>query len=320
MLAVVIHQFGDPKQLKVEEVPTPQPRGDEVLVAVHAAAINPSDVKNVQGAMHGTTLPRIPGRDFAGVVVKGSPDLLGKEVFGTGGDIGFTRDGSHAQFILLPREAVALKPPALSMEAAGSAGVTFVTAWSAMVTAADVSRADTAAIIGAAGGVGAPALQIAKARGSRVIAIVRSAEDAAGAQRLGADVVINSTQSDIVKAVLDATDGRGASVVFDTSGMNFPETVEMSALEARLPIITAPKDGMVTFNLRTLYRKMLRIHGVDSRPLDATASAAILTELAPFFQSGQFQISPPESRPLKDAPSAYAEAAQGGRRIVLRPE
>ena len=63
---------------------------------------------------------------------------------------------------------------------------------------------------------------------------------------------------------------------------------------------------------------MLRIRGVDSRLLTATASAAILTELAPFFQSGQLKVSPVESRPLEDAPSAYAEAAQGGRRIVLR--
>jgi len=75
MRAVLIRQFGDPAQLKVEEVPTPEPRDDEVLVAVRAAGINPSDVKNVAGTMHGTTLPRVPGRDFAGVVVRGAADL-----------------------------------------------------------------------------------------------------------------------------------------------------------------------------------------------------------------------------------------------------
>src|SRR5580704_2587969 len=121
MRAVIIHQFGDPKLLKVEEVSTPDPRGDEVLVAVKAASINPSDVKNVAGVMHGTTLPRIPGRDFAGIIVAGKGQL-GSEVWGTGGDIGFTRDGSHAQFILLPATAVAPKPKSLSMEAAASAG------------------------------------------------------------------------------------------------------------------------------------------------------------------------------------------------------
>src|ERR1700729_4375077 len=105
MQAIVIRQFGDPKFLKVEEVPTPVPRDGEALVEVKAAGINPSDVKNVQGVMHGTTLPRIPGRDFAGVVVSGPSDWVGKEVWGTGGDIGFTRDGSHAQYILLSAEA-----------------------------------------------------------------------------------------------------------------------------------------------------------------------------------------------------------------------
>ncbi len=151
MRAVVIHQFGDPKVLKVEEVPTPQPGSHEVLVAVKAAAINPSDVKNVAGTMHGTTLPRIPGRDFAGIITQGESGLVGHEVWGTGGDIGFTRDGSHAEYLLVPLTAVTPKPATLSMEAAGNAGLTFVTAWSAMVTAANVSSGETAVIIGAAG-------------------------------------------------------------------------------------------------------------------------------------------------------------------------
>lgn len=319
MLAVVIRQFGDPKYLKAEEVPTPTPQGNEVLVAVRAASINPSDVKNVEGVMHGTTLPRIPGRDFAGVIVKGPPELVGKEVWGTGGDIGFTRDGTHAQFILLPRDAAAPKPALLSMESAGAAGVTFVTAWSAMVNAAAVGQDDTAAIIGAAGGVGSAAVQIARARGARVIGIVRSDQDVDIAKRLGVDIVINSKKADIVKTVLDATNGRGVNVVFDMSGMNFAEATEMIAIEGRLPVITAPKDGIVSFNLRTVYRKALRIEGVDSRRLDAVASAAILNEMATFFQSGQFSVLPVESRPLREGPSAYADAAQGGRRIVLRP-
>ncbi len=143
MRAIVIHQFGNHKSLKVEEVPTPEPRSDEVLIAVKAASINPSDVKNVAGAMHGTTLPRIPGRDFAGIVVKGPGDLVGKEVWGTGGDISRTRDGSHAECLLLPRSAVTLKPTALSMEAAGTSGLSFVTAWVAIVTTAGVAPGET---------------------------------------------------------------------------------------------------------------------------------------------------------------------------------
>ena len=87
MRAVVLRQFGDPKLLKVEEVPTPQPGEGEALVEIRAAGINPSDVKNIQGVMHGTTLPRIPGRDFAGVVVRGPADVLGREVWAQAGTL-----------------------------------------------------------------------------------------------------------------------------------------------------------------------------------------------------------------------------------------
>jgi NADPH2:quinone reductase len=318
--AIVIHQFGDPKQLKVEEVPTPEPRGDEVLVAVKAASINPSDVKNVAGAMHGTTLPRIPGRDFAGTVVKGASELIGREVWGTGGDIGFTRDGSHAEYILLPKTAITLKPATLSMEAAATAGLVFVTAWAAMVTAAGVSSGETALIIGAAGGVGSAAVQIAKVRGARVVGAVRSDDDFSAARQNGADEVLNSRSADFVSAMRSITKERGANVVFDTSGMMFAEGVEMAAMGARISVITSPADGKASFNLRNIYRKELRVLGVDTRRLDAIACARLLAQMASSFESGQFKVKAGRPLPLSAAAEAYEQAAHGGGRIVLRPD
>jgi NADPH:quinone reductase-like Zn-dependent oxidoreductase len=320
MRAVVIHEFGDPTKLKVEEVPTPEPVGDQVLVAVKAAAINPSDVKNVVGKMHGTTLPRIPGRDFAGVVVSGASQIVGHEVFGTGGDIGFTRDGSHAQFILLPAEAVTLKPVSLSIEAAGGVGLTFVTAWSAMVIEAAVWAGETAVVIGAAGGVGSAAVQIAKLRGAKVIGVVRSDEEFETARSSGADEVINSRTSNNVEAIASMTGDHGAHVVFDTSGRMFSEAVEIASIGARIPVITAPPDGKSTFDLRAVYRKQLRIVGVDTRQLDAAACAKILSQILPGFESGQFKATPGESFPLSGAIAAYVRAASGAGRIVLRPD
>jgi NADPH2:quinone reductase len=114
MRALRFHQFGGLSNLKVEELPPPIPGQGEVKVQVRTASINPSDVRNIEGKMEGTTLPRIPGRDFSGVVVEGPPNLLGMEVWGTGGDIGFTRDGSHAEFILIPVEAAVPKPSTLT--------------------------------------------------------------------------------------------------------------------------------------------------------------------------------------------------------------
>jgi NADPH:quinone reductase len=319
MRAVVIRQFGDPKNLKVEEVPTPVPSGDDLLVAVHAAAINPSDVKNVQGVMHGTILPRIPGRDFAGIVVKGPADLLNREVWGTGGDIGFTRDGSHAEYLLLPRAAVTIKPKNLAVNQAGNAGLTFVTAWSALVTAAQLGAGETALIIGAGGGVGSAAVQIAKSRGAKVIGVVRSDEDEKKARDNGADEIVNSKSADVVLSTRAITKNRGADVVFDTSGMMFAQSIEAAAYNARIPVITAPADGKVTFNLRSIYRNLIRILGVDTRALDAIACAKLLADMSAGFESGKFKASPAEFRPLSDAPAAYAQAAQGGVRIVLQP-
>jgi len=320
MRAVVIHQFGDPKLLKVEQIPTPSPAAGEVLIAVKAAAINPSDVKNVLGSMHGTTLPRIPGRDFAGVIERGPAELIGREVWGTGGDVGFTRDGSHAEFLLLPAAAATPKPARLTMEAAGAAGLTFVTAWSAMVTAAASAAGETAIIFGAAGGVGSAAVQIAKARGCRVIGIVRSDEDASAAKQNGADEAVNSKFGNFADALKTITDGRGAQVVFDTSGMMFTESIEAAAMDGRVAIISAPADGMATFNLRNLYRKTLRVIGVDTRKLDAVACAELLKQMLPYFESGQFTSAPGQMRPLAEAAEAYDQAAHGRGRIVLRPD
>lgn len=125
---------------------------DEVLVEVYAAGINPSDVKNVAGVMEDTTLPRTPGRDFAGVIVEG--DSIGMEVWGTGGDIGFIRNGTHAQYLAIPKDGIAPKPKTLSMSEAGSIGVTHVTAWLALVDAAQISTGETVLVIGVTGGVG----------------------------------------------------------------------------------------------------------------------------------------------------------------------
>src|SRR6201988_770390 len=136
MRALRFHQTGSLDELRLEEVPTPVPRADEVLVQVKAAAVNPSDVKNVQGKMHITTVPRIPGRDFAGLIVKGSAgQVVGQPVFGSGGDLGFARDGSHAEYVAVPDTAVVPLPKNLSFAQAAGIGVAYLTAWAALVNA-----------------------------------------------------------------------------------------------------------------------------------------------------------------------------------------
>ncbi len=319
MRAVLLRQFGPPDQLRVEDVPQPKPSDGEALVKVLAAAINPSDEKNVEGHMAGTTLPRIPGRDFAGVVESGPPDWTGREVWGTGGDVGFTRDGSHAQYMLVPAAALIRKPGNLAMEAAGSAGLTFVTAWTALVTGAAIRRDDTVLILGAAGGVGSAALQIAATFGATVIAGVRNQEQAAAVRDQGAAKTIDTSVPSWVDQVRAQTDGRGADLVFDTTGHLFAESVETAALSGRVCVISSPADGMVSFNLRSVYRKELRVLGTDSRRLDVIDCAKLLAGMAPAIEAGQLRPGSPTCFPIAQAREAYLQVLQGKGRSCLAP-
>jgi hypothetical protein len=125
MRAIRFKAFGDPSVLELAEVAAPTVGETMALVRVMAASINPSDVKNVAGAMKQTTLPRIPGRDFAGVVEAGPADWIGAAVWGTGGDTGFTRDGTHAEMIAVPVASLRRKPKILSFDQAASVEVNY---------------------------------------------------------------------------------------------------------------------------------------------------------------------------------------------------
>lgn len=325
MRAIRFDHFGPPDQLQLQELATPKLKPNEVLVKIHAAAINPSDVKNVSGNMENTTLPRTPGRDFAGVVVEGPENLVGTEVWGTGGDIGFTRDGSHAEYIVLPQDAVQPKPRNLSMEEAGSLGLTYVTAWLAVMDAAQLQAGETLLVIGATGGVGSAAMQIAKWKGARVIGTVRRESDREKAQKFKADVVVNLENEELRDAVFAATEGKGANVILDTVGGSMVEKC-LSALahKGRLTEISAPaKEPRVSFDLRDFYHREARLFGVDSRVLDVSGCARILEALTPGFEANAFlPPSSTESYSLEDAVKAYEQilnrTAHG--RVVIAPK
>src|SRR6195952_4603084 len=101
---------------------------DDVVVEIKAAGVNPSDVKAATGLMPYAVLPRTPGRDFAGVVIDGPPELIGREVFGSSGDLGIRRDGTHATHLVVEAAALVEKPAAISMDEAAGIGVPLVTA------------------------------------------------------------------------------------------------------------------------------------------------------------------------------------------------
>ena len=157
--------------VSVESQQPPLPKSGEALVRVHSAGVNPSDVKAALGIMPKAIFPRIPGRDFSGVVADGPADWIGKEVWGSGGDVGITRDGSHAGWLVLPISALHEKPVNLTFDEAGSVGVPFVTAYEGFRRSGLPAPGQTVAVMGANGKVGQAAVQIASMNGANVIAV-----------------------------------------------------------------------------------------------------------------------------------------------------
>src|ERR1700712_4734105 len=129
---------------------------DDVVVEVKAAGVNPSDVKAATGLMPYAVFPRTPGRDFAGSVIEGPPEWIGREVFGSSGDLGIRRDGSHATHLVVEAAALVEKPAAISMEEAAGIGVPFVTAIEGFRRVGGPSARDTGLIMGFNGKGGQP--------------------------------------------------------------------------------------------------------------------------------------------------------------------
>ena len=313
MQAILIERFGDPSELRPTEVPRPDPAEREILVEVHAAAVNRSDVLNARGSFAFTTLPRIPGRDFAGAVVEGPPELVGKEVWGTGGgELGFIRDGSHARYLAVSRNAVVPKSDTLSLEEAAVSGLAYVTAGSALVELGDVSAEEVILVTGAAGGVGSAAAMIARWKGARVIGAIKDESERARAERAGVEVIIDTSREEVTDAVLTATGGRGANLVLDAvGGPLFEPALRSLGEKGRMVVITTiPDKQQVSFNLLDFYRKGLRLLGLMTSFLNAEESAVLLRDLRPGFDEGALRAPAIAERyPLEQAGIAYARVA-----------
>jgi NADPH:quinone reductase len=321
MRAIRFEAFGDPSVLKVVKMAAPVADESMALVRIMAASINPSDTKNVAGAMKQTTLPRIPGRDYAGVVEAGPAKWIGAEVWGTGGDTGFTRDGTHAELIAVPVASLRRKPDTLSIDQAAAVGVNYMAAWCG-IEAAGLKAGEIVLLIGAGGGVGGAAAQIARRLGARVIAADRRAPHPDAPIHAIAERLIIGAK-DLPAEVHAATAGKGADVVFDlVGGVMFRSAVDSLAVRGRLIEIAATGQREVSFDLADFYHNESRLFGVDTLKHDLTASAQVLEALTPGFITGDYRAAPiAETCALREAREAYRKVAAGAAgRIVLRPQ
>lgn len=295
---------------------------DHVVVQIAAAGVNPSDVKAAIGIMPHAVFPRTPGRDFAGIVVDGPPSLLNASVFGSSGDLGIRRDGTHATHLAVEAAGVVRKPEALSATEAAGIGVPFVTAMEGFRRAGMPKPGETTLILGLNGKVGQAAAQIASWLGSRAIGVVRKSETYQGHSQSAVEV-IDSSSTDVAAAVRHLTQGKGADIVFNTVGEPYYEAGTGSLAILGRQIFIASIRQPVAFDIFALYRGRQTFVGIDTLALSSVASADLLKDLLPGFESGAlrpFPILPSAIYTLERAREAYAAVMGSSRdRVVLVP-
>lgn len=307
MKALRFKKYGPPSVLAIEEVEMPLPGAGEALIEIRAAGVNPSDVKNVSGHFSATTLPRTPGRDFAGIVVEGRALSPGAEVWGSAPGFGIGRDGMHAEYAIVPEEILCRKPHNLGFEQMAAVGVPFTTAWAALVREGRIERGETILIVGARGAVGQAAVQIAHWKGARVVGAARGA-----APIPGADAAVDASSAGMRDRVLDLTGGEGADLVLDTVGGPMFEPSLRSLRHGGRHIAMASTGGRrVDFDLVDFYHNESRLVGFDSQaftPGDAGRIAHLLLE---GFESGALKPPEVEVTPFRDAVTVYEKIAAG---------
>ena len=317
MDAVVIQASGPPAEsLAVRSEPVPEPGLGEVLIEVHAAAVNPLDAVNALGLL-GTPLPEIPGGDFAGIVVSDS-DHVGQEVWGSGPALGMALDGNrpgtHARFVALPEAWLSRKPERLTMAEAAAVGRSHWAAWETLINLMEIAPGETILITGGAGMVGQAATAIARWRGAEAIIAGRHRPD-------GVDQFIDTTSSDIREAVLELTDGRGADLVLDTvGGALFEPALRTLRYDGRMVGLHGGTEP-IQLDLNEIYNRQLHVTGLATVFYDGAHVARIFDQFRALFDRGLLAPPAVKTWPLANSAEAYQTVLDGsaGIKQVLVP-
>ncbi|MCR5868178.1 zinc-binding alcohol dehydrogenase family protein [Aquincola sp. J276] len=307
---------------RLVDVQLPEPPAGHAVVQVRAAAVNPSDVKASLGMMPHAVWPRTPGRDFAGVVVAGPAPWRGVEVWGTGGDLGMTRDGTHATYLVLPEEALSRKPDSVSVAAASTVGVPFITAHEGLRRAGLSGPGQTVVVFGANGKVGQAAIQLATRQGAKVVGVERDSHSYIG-HASSLVPLFSSADPQLGSKLLEALDGRGADIAYNTVGSPYFQLALDALAVNGTQVLISTIERNVSFDILAFYRRNLQMLGVDSLKLSAAQCAGILNSLLPGFDDGSlkaFDVDDGTLLPLDQAAEAYRKVLAGSmERVVLAP-
>jgi NADPH:quinone reductase-like Zn-dependent oxidoreductase len=307
---VRIHEDGGPEVLRLEEVPDPEPGPGEVRVRLRAASLNHLDLW-IRRGLPSVPKPRILGADGAGVVdrlgagldgpVPGTPVVLNPGLDDGSHILGEHRDGTHAELVVVPADAVHPLPAHLGFLEAAAFPLVFETAYRMLVTRARLQPGEWVLCWGAGGGVGSAALLLATALGARVIATSGSAEKRERALALGAALAVDHASEDVVAAVRDATGGRGCDVVVEHVGeATWKRSLAAAAPGGRIAVCGATSGANPPAGLNRIWWKQLAVLGST---MATRADFAGLLEL----------LERTQLRPVVDRVFPLAEAADAHR-------
>jgi NADPH2:quinone reductase len=287
MKAVYYEEHGDTDVLQYGEQPDPEYGRDEVCIDVKAGGLNHLDVWTRRGMPSPGAFPHIPGSDAAGVVTEVGEDVTrfepgdrvavspatscGKCEFCRDGDsslcesfalIGEHMGGVHSELAAVPEENLVPVPDHVDFVTAASAPLVFQTAWRMMVTRAEVDQSDSVLVLGASGGVGHAALQMAVNAGAEVYATASSEEKLEYARELGAHHTVNYETEDFADWIRSETDGRGVDVVVDHVGdATWGQSIKSCAKGGRIVTCGATSGPKAETNLASVFWKQLTILG-----------------------------------------------------------
>ena len=297
------------------ELPTPQPAAGQVLVAIQAASLNFPDLLIVQNKYQiKPPLPFVPGAEYAGVVQAVGDGVthlsVGDRVACLSGTGGF---GSHT---LAPAALCLPLPPGLSAVDGAAFIMTYATSHHALMDRAQLQAGETVLVLGAAGGVGTAAIQIAKAAGARVIAAASSDEKCALCTRLGADASINYSRQNLRDELKTLTGGKGPDVVYDPVGGDYTEQAFRSiAWRGRYLVVGFAAGPIPALPLNLALLKGASIVGVfwgDFAKREPSANAAMMRELAGWYAQGKIKPVIDRTMPMTELKAAYAHMGSRG--------
>jgi NADPH:quinone reductase len=313
MRAIVVDEFGSPEQLNVADVPPPIARPGEVLVSVHAAPVNYVDLLVVGGSYQFLPpRPFIPGKGPAGVVSGLGPEVTTLRV----GDrvLAMAEQGGYAEFVALPADQCYRLPPQMSFFEAASLSLVYDTAWFALRERARLAPGETVLVLGASGGVGRAAVQLAHAMGALVLAGIARPQRAAVAQAAGADAVIDlaseNLRDTLREQVYAATEGRGADIILDPlGGAVFDAALRALAWCGRLVVIGFAAGGIPTVKTNYLLLKNIEVSGLqvsDYRKRRPEQMGICYAELFDLYRQGRLRPDAVATFPLERAGEALA--------------